>query len=772
MQVIFNLPETIKDDLDRFRTEIEQFKSGEVSPAEFRSFRVPQGVYEQREEGAYMLRVRLAAGGMLPSQMRTLASVSGKYGNGILHVTTRQDIQIHNVPLDSIYAALVELYSAGLSTKGGGGNTVRNITACYDAGVCDQEAFDVSPYAVALTEFLLPDPVNYQLPRKYKIAFSGCPGDCAGAIVNDLGFIAKTRGGQPGFAVYLGGGLGARSRVADLFEEFVPAEQIHLVAESVKRVFDKHGNRKNRHRARLRFLIEQMGLKRFRELYKAELLQLRKEHPPDLYVRDLPRSERSIPESGKPPQDGFAEWRKNNSVSQKQTGYYLVQIPLLLGDIAADTLEKLSHITEAYGEGMVRTTQWQNMVIRWVHESELPALHQELNDLGLAAMPAPILRNTVACAGASTCKLGICLSRGLAQAVIKEMSRDDLDLDKLGEMNINISGCPNSCGRHPIGHIGLSGAARRIEGRLVPYYRIQLGGRLGEGKTRLAQGDDAIPARNVPAFVAEFLKSFQESPQFQDYDAFLEASGREIAGRLADEYKHVPSFQEDKNYYFDWGAENLFSLAGRGPGECGAGVFDLIEVDLKSAVEAFEEGKLCAATALAARALLVTQGQEAKDDVEALELFTEYFIDSKLVDESFRAVIDDAGSSVLSSDPEGSFNADPRDVSALVEAVQNLYDNMDQSLRFRPASQQESVSDEVVEQVSIDREVDFRGVVCPLNYVKTKLLLEQMMSGQVLSILLDEEGGRNVPESAQQDGHQVLSRQREGGHWRVIIRRA
>ncbi|MFC1716629.1 sulfurtransferase TusA family protein [Candidatus Poribacteria bacterium] len=780
MQTIYNLPETIKDDLDRFKEEVEQFRNGTASFAAFRTFRVPQGVYEQRDEGIFMLRVRLAAGGVLPHQMRTLANVSRKYGNGILHVTSRQDIQVHDVTLDDIHPGLVELCEAGLSTKGGGGNTVRNITACYDAGVCAAEAFDVAPYAVGLTEFMLPDPINYQLPRKYKIAFSGCPDDCAGATVNDLGCIAKKRGDELGFAIHVAGGMGARSRVGKPFEEFVPADEIHFVAEAVKRVFDKHGNRKNKHRARLRFLMEQIGMDRFRELYEEELAELRKADIPKLQVRDLPKQSGTVSESGASPHDGFATWREKNTEAQKQDGYYMVYIPLPLGDIAADTLEKLADVAEIHGEGMARTTQSQNMVIRWVHEHELVDLHRKLVDLDLATTPAPILRDTVACAGASTCKLGICLSRGLASAITRKLSGSDLDLDGLGKLNINISGCPNSCGRHPIGQIGLFGAARRIGGKLVPHYVIQVGGRVSEGKTRLAEGKIAIPAQDIPDFVVNFLQAFQESPQHPDYDAFLEADGRDIANQLTDRYKDVPAFEEDKNYYFDWSADSLFSLAGRGPGECGAGVFDLIEVDLASAHESLEKGALYNATALAARALLVTQGQEASDDVEALTFFDKHFVEAGLVSESFRALVENGRRSASTSDPEGNFDADDAEVSELVSVVQHLYDNMDQSLRFQPAATAEEASqpeESAPEEpskpdVAVDKEVDYRGVVCPLNYVKTKLVLEQMASGQVLSILLDEEGGRNVPESARQDGHEVLVKEKEGDHWLVILRRA
>ena len=774
MQTIFNLPKTLPEDLKKFKQETARFKKGEISPAEFRAFRVPQGVYEQREEGAFMLRVRLPAGAVLPHQMRTLASVARKHGNGILHVTTRQDIQVHRVALDRIHPALLELYGAGLSTKGGGGNTVRNVTACYHAGVCAREAFDVAPYAIALTEFLLPDPLSYQLPRKYKIAFSGCGRDCAGATVNDLGFIAKCRNGTQGFAVYAGGGMGAYSRVADLLEEFIPASECHLLAEAVKRVFDQHGNRRDKRKARLRFLIDRIGFDAFRELYQRELQELRRSPLAGPEIRSLtpgePLTKRKSVEG--PPAEGFGVWRKTNVLPQKQAGYFLVQIPLPLGDIRADTMESLADSVEVHGEGMLRTTQWQNAVIRWVHESELAQLHAGLADIGLADSPPVVLRDLIACAGASTCRLGICLSRGLAKAIADQLSRRDMDLDGLGDLRVHISGCPNSCGRHPIAQVGFFGAARRVAGRLVPHYVLQLGGRVEEGRSTLASGKQAIPARNIPRFLVDFLKAFQASPQYPDFEAFLASGGRKRAEEMARQHGDVPDFEEDKNYYFDWGALDLFSLRGRGPGECGAGVFDLIEVDLAGAGEALSESRCFAAAALAARALLVTRGEQPDDDLEAFRLFQEHFLETGLLDRRLEGVIASAIQSAEAPNPEQAFEADPDDVASLVAAVTNLYDTMDPSLRFSvPKTSAEPPSSDASAELPADVSHDFRGVVCPLNYVKTKLALGQIEPGQTLLVLLDEEGARNVPESAAQDGHEVLSVTREGSHWEVLIRR-
>ena len=788
MQPILNLPDVFEEDSRRFQEEVDRFKRGDISFAQFRSFRVPLGVYEQRESDTYMLRVRFPAGGVLPDQMRCLASVARKYGNGVLHVTSRQDIQVHRVLVDDIPPAFEELFQAGLSTRGGGGNTVRNITGCFDAGVCADEVFDPTALAGALTAFLLPDPLSYQLPRKYKISFSGCASDCGGGTVNDVAFIAKRRNGSTGFAVHVGGGMGAVSRVGDLLEEFVPRDEVHYVAEAVKRVFDKHGNRKNRHKARLRFLMNKIGLDGFRKLYDGEMAELRETGLPGLEIAQPPACQRPVPEANGEPARGFDAWRQQVATVQRQSGYHMVDIPLFLGDVDADTIQKLATLVEQYGEGMARTTQWQNLVLRWVHENELAALHRDLDALGLTGtferggtQPA-VLRNMVSCTGASTCKLGICLARGLTTAIRRALVDDGSDLNALGDLKINISGCPNACGRHPVGDVGFFGAIRRVKGRLVPHYVFQLGGRVGENRARLAQGNKSVPARNVPALMVDFLDAFRQSDQSGDFESFLASGGRQVADELVAKYKAVPDFHVDKNYYYDWGAEELFSLAGRGAGECGAGVFDLIEVDLASAQESLAAGRLFDATVLAARSLLVTRGQEAANEAQALDLFTEHLLDENLVDASLRGVVDRARRAADQPDPSEAFDVEADEVTRFVQTIQELYDNMDNSLRFKPVTLEPAAeaAPEAAPKADadagpppkIDKEVDFRGVVCPLNYVKTKMVLGGLKGGSVLSVLLDKAGATNVPESVEKDGHDVLSVEQTGDHWQVIVRKA
>jgi sulfite reductase (ferredoxin) len=778
---LYRLPESLPQDLEQLRQLTGQFQRGEIPAARYQAFRVPQGIYEQRESGTFMLRVRLPAGMFLPQHLRAVAEVARKYGSGQIHLTSRQDAQIHRVSVDGIYPAVAELAAAGLSTKGGGGNTVRNIATCPHAGVCAKEAFDVTGDVVALTEYLLSDPLSFQLPRKYKIAFSGCGRDCAGATVNDLGLIAKEREGVPGFAVYVGGGMGANSRVGTLLEEFIAASVVPATAEAVKRVFDKHGNRKNRHHARIRFLIEDLGFEAFRELYRQELAGL-----PQVSANRPQESPviASAPArgAGQPSAPGFAQWASTSASPQKQAGYFVVEINTPLGMIESDRLAKLADVVDRYGEKRLRATNWQNLVLRWVGQDQLPSLHGDLAAVGLAGSPPALLRHLVVCTGASTCRLGICLARGLAGAVAAALANDGIDLSgPAGELSLHISGCPNSCGRHPVAQIGLFGAARRVHGHLAPHYVVQLGGHVEEGRTVLASGTTLLPARNVPTFLVELLKAYDQSSQKPDFQAFLKAGGRETVERLAQQYAAIPSFDEDKNFYYDWGAQEAFSLAGRGPGECGAGVFDLIAVDLASAAEALAADRLFAATALAARALLVTRGEQADSDLQSLTLFRKHFVEQNAISARLHPLVDQALEYAKVGDPAAPFRAAHADVADLLAEVQKIYAGLGPSLRVTaptaPACDSSCnchsapAETPTVSLPPADQTVDFRGVACPLNYVKTTMALGKLRGGQTLAILLDKQGATNVPTSAANDGHEVLGVNQVADHWRVVLRK-
>ncbi|UCD50946.1 MAG: nitrite/sulfite reductase, partial [Phycisphaerales bacterium] len=569
MEPTLNLPEKVRQDALAYRGQVDRFLSGELSPMAFRAYRVPMGVYEQRTPGAYMVRIRIGAGIASTHQLGRVATLSRMHGNGTVHVTTRQDVQIHDVEIERTPDVLEGLLEVGLSTRGGGGNTVRNVTACPRAGICPQEQFSVAPHALAVAEYLLQFDSSYNLPRKYKIAFSGCSQDCAYASVTDLGFFAHIRDGVKGFAVYGGGGLGSNPAVGTRLEEFVREREVFEVAEAVKKLFDAHGDRVNKHKARLRYVLARLGREAFTDLYRQERARIRQEgldgRATD--IRDAPAIAGCEDTSPDGAQD--SEPAAFDLLPEKKAGYCTVRLTLHLGDISAGDLIKTARVTEDYGLGLVRTTQQQDLLIPSVLRARAADVQNELRCLSTSVL-GDGLPKVVACAGASTCKLGLCLSRGLADAITKELPHTALD--RPSRATIRISGCPNSCGHHYIGDIGLQGRAKRINGRLLPCYDVLAGARIAEGEASLAERIGTLPAKVIPSFVGQFVE--KDSLPKEELLALVEQYARLFAGEIPEDY------------YFDWGSDTPFSLAGRGPGECGAGVMGVIAVDIYEAKEA------------------------------------------------------------------------------------------------------------------------------------------------------------------------------------------
>lgn len=767
------LNEKLQAGLDRFFEETEKFRNGQTSADHFRAFRVPFGVYEQRTAGRHMLRLRITAGDLTSIQLRALALSARRDGNSLLHVTTRQDLQVHDVPVEYLHRGLVTLAEAGLSTVGGGGNSVRNVTACADTGFCDKECFGVAEHAKAVTRDLLETPFALDLPRKYKLSFSGCDDDCAGARANDVGYIAKVMDGKRGFEVYAGGGMGGKSAVGQLLETFILEDEIFYVAEAVKRVFDRQGNRRNKHQARLRFLVEQLTFEGFTEKYREALAEVRS--APPLEIAQVEDPAPAVPAEPVPEVDvaAFDEWRRHHVKEQPQAGLHRVEIPLFLGTIDAAVAEQIADAAMRCGAGRLRATYAQNLVIPWVPTAALPLAFHLLGKAGLATPMPQLISAMAVCAGASTCRLGICQSRGLANELRDRLETSDLDLEALAELKVYISGCPNSCGRHLLADIGLSGGARRIAGAVAPHYEVRLGSRSTVAAVAFAEGKTVIPAKALPETVVNLLTEYSAAAGTSEFHEFAAATGEQVlethASTARERYESDPD-----DVHVDWGTEVPFSLAGRSPGECGAGVFDLIDIDLAAADEALAEGAVYRAAVSASRALLVTQGIGASEDREALRAFADRFIAPGHVDSSYRAVVEQAIGASYAGDPAAAFGVPTETVAELVAAVRGLYARLDQSLRLPdPAEEKSSPAVEEAEEAAVDsaKEVDFRGVVCPLNYVKTRMVLDKMAPGEVLSVLLDEAGARNVPESVAKDGHEVQDVTELDDHWRVLITR-
>lgn len=750
---ILRMPESVKEDTINYRSQVERFLQGHRSAVAFRAYRVPMGIYEQRMAGIYMVRIRIGAGLAQPFQLDRIAELSKAYGNGIIHVTTRQDIQIHDVNIEDTPDVLEKLLDVGLSTRGGGGNTVRNVTACPRAGVCPKEEFDVAPYAIAAAEYLLYDRSSFNLPRKYKIVFSGCSDDCAFASVADLGFFAHTKNGVKGFSVYAAGGLGSNPAVAVKIEDFIEPKEIFEVAEAIKRLFDKYGDRSNKHKARLRYVLARTGPEEFVKLYHDEREVLKSNglpyEPPE--IRDFD-STYNMPEVSEAIEGGI-----DNISPEKIAGWYTVKLRLKNGDIPADDLITVGKIAAQYGQGLVRTTQLQDLLITGVAAEDLKKVNNGLKELNIDVFGNSIPK-IVACAGASTCKLGLCLSRGLADAISNELNQADIRTNG-SETVIRISGCPNSCGHHYIADVGFQGKAKRVNGRLLPCYDVLVGAMTVEGQAHLAERIGTVPAKKIPDLLRQSLRNI-------GFD-------KEKLRTLVSELSHIDEKLLTEDDYYDYGSDEPFSLAGRGPGECGAGVMDVIKVDIDEAKDAVKaipinSENIYKATVAATRALLVKFGLEPTKDREIFAEFKKHLIEPGWVKSQTQQLLDDMVDWRM-GDRESIEELLP-EVQDLTKRVEDLFLSLDASLHFKAEPFEQKVS---VEQTEEKRNViDLCGVVCPLNFVKAKLEIDKIEVGDVLEVLLDEgEPLRNVPASFADQGQEVMGVEDLGGCFCLKVRR-
>ena len=753
---ILRIPDTVGEDVLGYREQVARFLRGEIRPIAFKAYRVPMGIYEQRAEGRYMVRIRIGAGMVLPYQLERIAELSKTYGNGILHVTTRQDIQIHEVAIENTPDVLEVLLDAGLSARGGGGNTVRNVTACARAGVCPKEQFDVAPYSIATAEYLLQDRSSFNLPRKYKIVFSGCPDDCAFASVADLGFFACCRDGKKGFAVYAGGGLGSNPAVAEQIEDFIEADKIFEVAEAVKRLFDKHGDRSNKHKARLRYVLARVGAEEFIRLYRQERDKIKA----DGLTGQVPRI-RDIGKACEPaPSSGNISDYNDNVMAEKASGRFTIRLRLRHGDISSDNLKTVAQIAAKFGQGPVRTTQLQDMLICSVRAEDIEKVSDALKGAGID-VAGNLSPKIVTCTGAATCKLGLCLSRGLADAISSRLA----DVDGNGQV-IRISGCPNSCGHHYIASIGFQGKAKRVAGRLMPCYDVLAGAKIRQGESKLAERVGTIPAKRIPDFVAEvFTNGLVKKDELK---------------ALVEQYEKLPERIPD-DFFYDYGSDEPFSLAGRGPGECGAGVMDVMKVDIDEAKEAIKTaGKtsgpdekseaLYKAVVSASRALLVVFGLEPKKDRKVFAAFSEHLIEPGWVIPQTQQLLDAAIDWRMGDkDSIGDLAAE---TGTMVTHVEELFGSLDANLKFRAEPVTQAGQTDITKEKTENYTIDLRGVACPLNFVKAKLELEKIPVGQVLDVILDEgESVSNVPESFTEQGQEIVEIKNINDHFSVKVRR-
>jgi sulfite reductase beta subunit-like hemoprotein len=569
--------EAIEAEIARFEERARQFVDGAITAEQFRPFRLKHGTYGQRQPGFQMLRVKIAAGVLKAAQLRVLADIADEYSTGRGHLTTRENIQFHFVKLENVGAAMRLLADAGLTTREACGNTVRNVTACPVAGICTGEAFDVTPYALGVSRYLLRHPDFHDLPRKFKIAFSGCEndGDCAVAGIHDVGLIAQVRGNngtsRRGFKVLVGGGLGSLPTEAAVLSDFLPEEELLPTIEAILRVFTETGNRKNKLLARLKYVLRAKGIEEFRRLVAekrkvstapAEKFVVPSPIQPSLVsIAPIPLSTAATSKQDDPEYD---RWAEHNLMSQRQAGYGGVWIKLPAGTFHSNQMRGLADVLEKNDLSGVRIAVNQDLVIPWVPFDRARAIYDELDALELATPGARTISDVTGCPGATTCNLGITRSLTLAEVLSRELNGySDPEIQKL---RIKISGCPNSCGHHHIADIGFYGNVRKVGDQQAPYYQLLLGGKVNADGVRFARQIMSVPARPIPAIIRELLAFYQSDRQAaESFSAWVSRTpDRAIKDRLHP-LAEVNVTTED--LFVDWGDTETYSLK-LGRGEC------------------------------------------------------------------------------------------------------------------------------------------------------------------------------------------------------------
>ena len=559
-----------KRDIAEFVEKLEAFERGELSADQFRSFRLLRGVYGQRQSDVQMLRVKIPFGRLGPDQLHAVADVADTYSRGYGHVTTRQNIQLHFVKLANAEASLHRLDEAGLTTREACGNSVRTVTACELAEVCSGAAFDVTPYAEAITRHFLRHPLSSGLPRKFKIAFSGCGTDCAFGAIHDIGFIAQMRDGQRGFKVYAAGGLSTSPQAAITLHEFVPAAEMGRVGEALVRLFHALGNRDNKARARMKYVLRKLGEEKFRAKYAELRATVDAEAMAELRLPEPPQNKPAAPvdevKGETPP--GYLAWRATNVIDQKQDGFAAAYIRLFLGDITSAQMRALAGLLSRFGDGTIRLTVDQNILVPWVDKKSLPSLYAALREIGLGLADVHAAGDVTSCPGAESCNLAVTSSRNVARAISERLEAADVAGAKaLDATTIKISGCPNSCGQHHIADIGWHGAAKTVNGTTYPMYQLHLGGGVDESGARFGRQVVKVVAKRVPEAVALLVKLFESDKAEGETPAvfFKRIDPKRVVAALGEVATATPAGDEQ----VDIGEDAGFHVA-IGAGECAA----------------------------------------------------------------------------------------------------------------------------------------------------------------------------------------------------------
>ncbi|MDX6304293.1 MAG: hypothetical protein QOI77_1262 [Blastocatellia bacterium] len=583
------LPADVREELANYQEQIRRYRAGEVDETKMQKLRLHFGTYAQRQEGVQMQRIKIPGGFLTGGQLARLAEAADRFGSGFIHFTTREDAQIYYVKLEEAPDLLRFLAAAGITSREACGNTVRNITACYQAGTSATESFNVQPYADALFRYLVRNKYNQNLGRKFKITFEGCADDHSGLRIHDIGLWAVTRTengeGRRGFRVYLGGGLGAGPQLAHLYTDFLPVEELFNLAAATLRLFDRFGERKARMKARMKFLIQTLGWEAFRAALDEERERVGP-IPLDQYLEEIEAagsagiSARHEREARKRVLQGldprisdphFQSWVRDSVIEHQLTGFRGVHVRIKLGDLTADRARNLADIVRRFSSNQLRISIDQNIYLPWVREESLWDLYLALSELSLAERGVGTITDVTTCPGSDTCRLGIASAKGLGSAISSAFNNGLATYSELARpLRVKISGCPNGCAHHSVANIGFYAAALSKDDRSVPAHFVTVGGR--------ARGDDAqfgaligkFPAKNCVKVTETLLRLYEKTKlPAEDFNSFAARTGTERLKEILEPLRQVPSFEQDPSFYEDFGHEHERFAVQKGiKGEC------------------------------------------------------------------------------------------------------------------------------------------------------------------------------------------------------------
>ncbi len=637
----------VEKDIIDLEAKIRQFKEGKLDEEKFRSLRLARGVYGQRQQGVQMIRIKLPYGKVSSKQLKRISDVADEYSTGRLHITTRQDIQIHYVDLNRTPELWAELEKDDVTLREACGNTVRNVTASETAGIDPNEPFDVSPYADAVFKYFLRNPIGQEMGRKFKVSFSSSDSDTGLSYMHDLGFIAKTKNGIRGFKVMIGGGLGSQPRHADTLFEFLASDQIIPLMEGVIRVFDRYGERKSRAKARMKFLLKTMGLDGFKDLLEAEQKAVPNSSVPiDTWGYPQPKITEVVPPIVQIKDDrAFELWKSTNLIPQKQAGFVAIGIKVLLGDFYTDKARQLADLVATYAAGEIRLSLRQNIVIPYVKEALIPFFYTELEKLGFVAAGYNTAADITACPGTDTCNLGIASSTGIAEELERLIKAEYPGYVSNPDVVIKISGCMNACGQHNMANIGFQGMSIRTKDKLVaPALQVLLGGgNIGNGEGRFADKVIKIPSKRGPEALRLILNDFDTNGKETNYADYYQEKGEHYFYDLLKPLADITALSTDD--FIDWGATKKYEKA-IGIGECAGVVIDLIatllfesEEKIQNAQSELEQENWAASiyysyTSMvnSAKALLTSENVKTNTHAAIIADFNEKFVKSERIE--------------------------------------------------------------------------------------------------------------------------------------------